>query len=448
MTKKRPETPRQAAAFTLFAVNEEDAWSQGALDAYLKKASFSRQDAALATKLVYGVLQNRAHLDFYISHYSSLRLKKIAPRVLEALRLGAYQLLFLDKIPDNAAVNESVELVKSFCRADERTIRYVNAVLRTLAREKERLPALNCPTKAEYYSIQYSHPKWLVEQLIETFGLKEAAELLKANNEAAPTVLRVNPFRATANEILTELYSAGIEAQEHPKIENCILCTGTGNLTELPAFKRGDVTVQDGASQVCAQMLLVKQGETILDCCAAPGGKTFLLAQQAGKTGRVMSCDIYEHKLKKIEEGAQRLGLSNIAVYNQDAAQFRPEWESIADGVLCDVPCSGFGIIRKKPEIRYKDPESLKNLPLLQKKVLKNCARYVKPGGRLVYSTCTILGRENEEVVQAFLSEHPDFTIEPMCHPLFSSADNGMITLLPHRHGTDGFFIARLRRIK
>lgn len=446
MIKKRPKTPREAAAFSLFNMAEDGAWSQESLNYFIESANLSSRDAALATRLVYGVLQNRALCDFYISKYSKIRLKKISQRVLEVLRLGVYQLLFMDKIPESAAVNESVELIKNYAHASNQTVGFANGVLRAIARSIDALPQLNCPTKEDYYSLKYSHPKWLVELFVSEYGLKDTEALLKANNEISPVVLRINTIKASCEDILSKLQSAGINACRHPKIENCILSFNAGKLEALEIFTNGSVTVQDGASQTCVSVLNPKPDAFVIDCCAAPGGKSFFIAEKMQNTGKLISCDIFEAKLLKIQQGAERLGLLNIATSLQDASVFNSEFSDKADYVLCDVPCSGLGIIRKKPEIRYKDNDEISALPILQAKIINNCAKYVKKGGVLVYSTCTILKRENQDVVIAFLKENPDFEIEPFENPLCGEVPSGMITLLPHIHETDGFFIAKLRR--
>ena len=244
---------------------------------------------------------------------------------------------------------------------------------------------------------------------------------------------------------LAELEAAGLTVTPHPAFPEILLCSG-GDAAALPAFAEGRVTVQDAASALAAFVADPKPGTTVLDCCAAPGGKSFAMAERMQGKGSLTSCDIYEHKLKRIREGAARLGLPNIRTELQDASAFRKEWAESADTVLCDVPCSGLGIIRKKPETRYKDPDEIAQLPALQSAILENCARYVKPGGTLVYSTCTILQRENEDVVRAFLTAHPEFEAAGWSHPVCGERADGMVTLLPPEHDTDGFFIAKLKR--
>lgn len=447
MIDARPRTPREAAAFTLFSMAEEGAWSDGALHYYLSRAGLSGRDAALATRLAYGTVQNQMLCDWYLRRFSSVRLGKIAPRVLACMRMGLYQLVLMDKIPAHAAVAETVSLVRQFCHANSRTVSFANAVLRSAAHavETDTLPALDCPDKESYYSLKYSHPEWLVRLWSAQFGQKEAEKICRADNADAPISVRVNTLKASPDEMRAALERAGISAVPHRAFPEILLCSG-GDVAGLPEFSEGKITIQDAASAVAAAAADPKPGAFVLDCCAAPGGKSFAMAERMRNRGRVISCDIYDHKLKRIANGAKRLGLTIIEPALQDAARTREEWRGRADCVLCDVPCSGLGIIRKKPEIRYKDPAGLEQIPALQAGILQNCAQYVKPGGTLVYSTCTILRRENEDVVRAFLAENPDFEAAPWSHAVCGKRPDGMATLLPHVHDTDGFFIAKLRK--
>ena len=448
MIDKRPKTPREVAAFSLFSMAEEGAWSDGALHHYLSRAGLDGRDAALAARLTYGTVQNELLLDWYLRRFSSLRLKKIAPRVLACLRMGLYQLILMDKIPAHAAVAETVSLVRHYCHANDRTVSFANAVMRKAAEavEKNALPRLDCPDKESYYALRYSHPEWLLRLLSEQFGQKLTERICQADNADTPVSVRVNRMKTTPDEAKAELERAGMTVTPHRAFADILLCTGS-DAAATEAFREGRITVQDAASALAAFVADPKPGTAVLDCCAAPGGKSFAMAETMQGKGSLTSCDIYEHKLKRIREGAARLGLPNIRTELQDASAFRAEWAESADTVLCDVPCSGLGIIRKKPETRYKDPDEIAKLPALQLAILENCARYVKKGGTLVYSTCTILRRENEDVVRAFLAAHPEFAPAPWSHPVCGGREDGMVTLLPPEHDTDGFFIAKLKRI-
>lgn len=438
-------TAREAAARVLFAIRENEAWSAPTLKKYA--AGLSARDAGLATTLVNGVLQNQSMCDFYLAHFSKIRMKKVEPRVLDILRLGVYQIVWLDRIPDAAAVNESVRLVRDLCHGNKQTIGYINGVLRAVVRSVDHLPQPDCATKAEYYALRYSHPQWLVERYLKQFGLKQTRLLLEADNQPAPTILRVNTLRVDTEQVLAELTQQGVQVQKHSTIPNCLVASGTGSIEKLPAFAEGRVTVQDGASQMSVYALDPQPGSKVLDCCAAPGGKSFFIAAYMKNTGTVVSCDIFDHKLQKIREGADRLGLTGIQTELQDASVFRPEWEEKFAYVLCDVPCSGMGIIRKKPEIRYKDEKALRSLPAIQRAILENACRYVQPGGTLVYSTCTLLQEENEDTVNWFVQAHPEFEKEAFALPVCEQPVEGCVTLLPQIHDTDGFFVAKFRKM-
>ncbi len=446
--RKMPGTPREVAACTLFAIREEGAWSDGALRHYLSGAQLEARDSALAARLAYGVLQNRTLCEYYLKKFSSVRLSKLFPRVRDCLDLGVYQLTMLDRIPPHAAVNETVALVRKYAHAGERAVKYANGVLRAIARAAEggSLPGLDCPTGERYLALRYSHPEWLTAALCAEFGAGETASICALNNEIAPLCLRVDLLRTSRDKVLSELREGGASCAPHGKIENLILCDG-GDVALMPAFRRGDVTVQDGASVICVDVLDPRPGECIVDVCAAPGGKTCYMAEKMGNRGHIIAGDLYEHKLEKIRATAERLGLNIIETRQADASIFQPDLEGRADRVLCDVPCSGLGVIRKKPEIRWKGEESLRGLPEIQSAILETGSRYVRPGGVLVYSTCTILRRENLDVVEGFLKKHAEFRLEGFTHPATGEASEGWITLLPHLHQTDGFFIAKLRRV-
>lgn len=404
---------RQAALLALTACRRNGAWSDGALKELC--GGLDRREAALASRLCYGVLQNQMLLDFHLSKFVK---GKLQPNVRDILRLALYQIRFMDKIPDSAAVNEAVEQTKR--SGNPQAARLVNGVLRSILRA-ENLP------EPDDLATKYSHPQELVDLLQKEYGEKTEA-LLRSHNASPPTVLQVNTLKTTARKVLSEL-----EATYDP-VHDCIELTGGGNLQDLPPFRDGRVYVQDAAAHLAVAAADLQPGMRVLDCCAAPGGKSFAAAIAMQNRGELISCDIHPHKIDLIEKGAERLGIDILSARLQDASIFVPEWEEKMDAVLCDVPCSGLGVIRKKPDIRYKDLKPTERLPELQGKILANQSRYVKKGGVIVYSTCTILHRENEAVVEEFLKEHPDF-----------SAEHSR-TYLPCDDGTDGFFVCKLRR--
>lgn len=425
-------TARDAALRALLACRKDGAWSDGALKQLLN--GMELRDAALASRLCYGVLQNRMLLDEWLKPFVR---GKLQPAVEEILHLAVYQLTFLDKIPPSAAVNEAVGQAKRF--ANPAAARVVNGVLRSFLRAGT--PAM--PTEL---SLRYSHPAELVALLTAQFGDK-TERLLQSHNEAPPTVLQVNTLRATTQQTIQALTEAGAEVQVHPWLPDCLTVRGTGNPERLEAFRSGWCYVQDAAARLAVWAAELRPEQRVLDCCAAPGGKSFAAAIAMKNKGEIISCDIHPHKLQLIERGAERLGIGCIKTRLQDAAAPVGEWENAFDTVLCDVPCSGLGVIRKKPDIRYKALAQTERLPEVQAAILNNQARYVRPNGVLLYSTCTILRRENEAVVEAFLRQHPEFTPEKAVYPDASGLEAAaMTTLLPCDHGTDGFFVAKLRK--
>ena len=437
---------REAAMLALNACQRQGGWSDGALKKQLAAAELSGRDAALATQLCFGVLQNQMLLDFYLSKFSNIPLKRMEGKVVQTLRLGAYQMLFLTRIPHSAAVNSAVTLVKTHCK-NPRAAGMVNGILRSMERSLQNMPVIPQGDPVAYLSTLYSHPEWLVKEFILSLGEEETAQMLAADNSQPPTAVMVNTTRTTAEELKAMLEADHVEAEPHPWLENCLLLHRTGDLERLETFQQGLFYVQDPASRLSVLAAGAKPGMKVLDCCAAPGGKSFAAAIAMENQGEIVSCDLHPHKKKLIQAGADRLGLTIISPKTADGKVFRPEWENAFDLVLVDAPCSGLGVIRKKPDIRYKDPAPLADLPAVQLDILRNAARYVKPGGTLMYSTCTLLYRENEEVVETFLAENNSYKAEafPLPGPV-GLVQGGSVTLWPHRHGTDGFFISKMRR--
>ena len=435
---------RETALRVLISCRTNGAWADAALKAQLQRDGLSGADAALCSRIVYGVMQNQLLLDFYIGSYCSQKPDHLQPPLLEILRMGAYQILYLDKVPDHAAVSESVELAKRFKRGQAAGL--VNAVLRKLSQNKSDLPAIPDRDEQRYFSIQYSHPKWLVKRVLPILGREGTEAFLAANNSVAPLTIQVNPLKTTLPALQEELTAAGISAKAHAWAPGCLELSGTGDLTSLPAFREGKFMVQDPAASLVALAADIRPGQRVLDVCAAPGGKSFGAAFAMEDQGSVMACDLHENKLVRIRESAARLGVTCVETAAADGRSFRPEWDAGFDTVLVDAPCSGLGIIRKKPDIRYKKADDLFALPVIQSAILENAARYVKPGGTLVYSTCTILPEENEQISDAFLAEHPDFSRESFTLPQPVGLTGGQLTLWPQLHGTDGFYICRMKR--
>ena len=431
---------RETALNVLIACRKDGAWSNSVLKTYTIRDGLDRREAALASRLCYGVLQNRGKLDFYLKQLLTGKLKDLHPVVHDILHLGLYQLFEMDKIPESAAVNESVTLAKKYCRKQRFAPGLVNAVLRGAVRQKDTLKQ---PTRLED---RYSHPEKLVKLLRENVGDK-LEMMLQANNEAPDMVIQTNTLKISTQELVKRLEEEGVSVKNHPWMIDCLVLADTGRLEQLPAFQEGLFYVQDAAAKLAVLCAQLPKDAKVLDCCAAPGGKSFAAAIAMGGTGHITSCDVHEHKISLIDGGAKRLGMDNITAGVQDASQCREEWLERMDAVIADVPCSGYGIIRKKPDIRLKDPDTMRSLPQLQLAILKNQSRYVKPGGVLLYSTCTVLKRENEDIVEAFLKENTEFTLEKLNLPdVFPENTNGMLTLVPGEYDTDGFFICRMRR--
>lgn len=432
---------RETALNVLLAVRQQNAWSNGVLKEYISRDRLDRRDAALATRLCYGVLQNRNKLDFYLAQLLTGKIKDLHPAVRDILHLGLYQIYEMDKIPASAAVNESVTLAKKYCKKQKYAPGLINAVLRKADGAKQTLE------EPKSYVDKYSHPQKLVDLLKANVGKDRLEAMLMANNAMPEMTVQVNTLKTTAAALMEALSREGVEARPHGWLGNCLILSGTGNLEKLDAFKNGFFYVQDPAAKLSVLCAGLQPGMKVLDCCAAPGGKSFAAAMAMNDRGSIISCDVHTHKTGLIENGARRLGIDILTARQQDATVFVPEWENAMDTVICDVPCSGYGIIRKKPDIREKDPDTMLDLPQLQLQILKNQARYVKPGGVLLYSTCTLLRRENEDVVENFLIENREYTLEKLPLPdNFPENTAGMLMLVPGQYDTDGFFIAKLRR--
>ena len=430
-------TARDAALEVLTACRKSDAWADGALKNTLARSGLSQRDAALASRITYSVLQNRMLLDHYLRSFCRNGGKDLEPVIWDILRIGACQILLMDKIPPSAAVNEAVNMAKTHHRA--RAAGMVNAVLRNLSRNRESLAV------PEELSLRFSHPQWLVDRYVALLGAEEAEQCLRANNSVASTTIQRNPLRADRQMLESRLEEEGVTFTPHPWMPDCYTVSGTGNLEQLNSFRQGYFTVQDAAARLMAMTAGCQPGNRVIDMCAAPGGKSFAAAMAMADQGNIFACDIHPHKLELIRRGADRLGITCVVPMLSDGRNLREEWTDSADVVLCDVPCSGLGIIRKKPDIRYKDPAAFRDLPAIQLSILRTAARYVRSGGTLVYSTCTVLPEENDQVVEAFLEEFSQFSLCPFAVP-GQEDTSGRLTLWPHRHNCDGFYIAKLRK--
>ena len=435
--------PRNTALNVLMKIEQDNAYSNIALNNAIRENKLSGVDSSFVSALVYGVLERKITLDYIIKQYSKIPLRKIEIKTKMILRLGILQLIFMDKIPESAAVNESVNLAKK--HKLQKSSGFINGILRSITRSAEKYKLPDKSDKVLYYSVKYSAPQELVKLWINSYGELNTEQLLKSLGGRPKICARVNTLKNDKNSLIAELAKENVKAEEIPFLENAVSLTETGSIERLSAYKSGKLHIQDASSQLCVDFLSPKPREVLLDICSAPGGKSFTAAQYMGDRGKIFACDLYDHKLKLISDGAKRLGIHSIVTLKRDGASSDVSLP-LADKILCDVPCSGLGILSRKPEIRYKDNLITADLPELQYKILCQSAQYLANGGRLVYSTCTLNPAENNKNARRFLEEHPDFygvklSLPPQINRAIDENDYE-ITLMPHTSGTDGFYIA------
>ena len=433
---------RQAALRTLERCRKDGAWVSSALDSIVKREGLDRREASLASALALGVLQNRDYYDFLISHFCTTSADRLESRVLDILRLGVCQLDALDRIPPRAAVNETVAL----CRASgaSRAAALVNAVLRRLAESRGHWPEVPDPGTPSYLATRYSHPLWLAEKLVSEKGYGFTEALFASDNRPAALDIQINALRSSREDYARLLDERSIAYSLPSFPESCISVSGYA-VSELPGYEEGLFFVQDRAARTAVDIAGLQSGMRVLDACASPGGKSLASAMNMRGLGEIVACDIHEKKLTSIQNSASRLGVEIIRTEYRDARMYAAEYENAFDAVIADVPCSGFGVIRKKPEIRFKKAEEIAALPAIQREILANLCRYVRPGGLLIYSTCTILPEENEAVVEDFLEAHSDFSPCDF-HIGERRSARGCYTFYPHIDATDGFFVSKLKR--
>lgn len=430
--------PRQLVAEALIRLEREKSWSNLALDRLLETNNLQSRDSAFASALFYGVLERMYTLDACIAAHSRMPLKKLSPQVLAVLRCALCQLLYMDGVPDSAAVHESVELVKKLRQPG--AAGFVNGVLRSFLRAEKRIPLPDAPPEARL-AVEYSCPPEMVKLWLEGYGDEPARRILAASLARPPHYLRVNTRRTDAEELLRSLRSAGFSAERDDLLPDCLAVTGGGALHKTELYRQGLFHLQDKSSQLCAAVAAPPPGGRVLDACAAPGGKSLTMAQLMEDRGEVVSCELHPHRAAMIAERAAGMGLGCIRALCADMTQPQPELGRF-DSVLCDVPCSGYGVIRRKPEIKYKPLGEFEEIPITQYKILENSANYCKAGGLLVYSTCTLHPAENEGVAERFLLSRKDFVPAPLGGVL----GEGWNRTLLDEFGADGFFIAAFRR--
>jgi 16S rRNA (cytosine967-C5)-methyltransferase len=452
LVDERRKTVRELAAQILRQVEAQKAYADLLLDQALKTQSLSDLDRALLTELVYGTLRWRGKIDARLNPYLHRPLADVDPLIRNILRLAVYQLLFLDKIPDHAAVNEAVELAKS--RSGAKAAGFTNAVLRNFIRRKKRSKIFNDEDNSvAALAVAYSHPEWLVEKWLTEFGRDAAKSLMQANNQKAPLVLRVNSLKISRAELLQRMMSASINAMATERSPQGIRLESSGAVENLPGFAEGLFQVQSEASQLVGYLLSPLSGERILDACAAPGGKSTHIAELMKDKGELVAIDRSTRGVEKIIENAGRLGLKSLHVMRADVSEELSGLKLASfDRILVDAPCSGLGTLRGHPEIKWHRNESdIQRLGRLQSKILHRVAAYLKPSGVLVYATCTLTREENDRVVDVFLAENKSFELEHAARYLPREAQNMVrgefFFALPQRDDTDGFFAARMRKV-
>ncbi len=438
---------REAAFKILCDIEIEKNYSNMAINKIFKNEKINDKDKGLATELVYGVIENRKYLDFIINKLSKIKVKKMSSFVKIILRMGTYQILFLDKIEDHAAVNETVKLASKY---DGKSKGFVNAILRNEIRQKRTIKYIDIEDPIRRLAVKYSYQQWIVEDWVKNFGIEFAEELLEALNERPDLYVRTNTLKIDRDSLLKEFEKEEIKASKAMLPEEAIMVENFKGIESSRLYKEGLFTVQDISSMLVAKVVAPKEGDMVLDVCSAPGGKSTHMAELMKNTGKIVSRDVFEHKIKVIKASAKRLGITNIEAEEFDAANLDENSIEKFDCVLTDVPCSGLGIIRRKPEIKYKAKEELVDLPKIQSKILENASKYVKINGTLVYSTCTVQDCENIEVVEKFLKENPNYELVPIeginVDP--DEQEKGYIKIYPNVHGMDGFFIAKMKRVK
>ncbi|NLY43579.1 MAG: 16S rRNA (cytosine(967)-C(5))-methyltransferase RsmB [Clostridiaceae bacterium] len=444
--------PRETALKILYEIENKGAYANIALKKYLQGVDYKTVDRNFITELVYGIIKMKLTIDYVLERYSTIKIKKISPWILHILRMGIYQILYLDKVPDSAACNEAVKLSKKYGHAG--SVKFVNAVLRSISRSKKEI---RFPDKmqnpVDYLKVVYSHPEWMIRRWIDEYGFDFTESLCSANNKVPDLCVRTNTLKCNRDTLAQYLHEENVVAVKGKYCEEALILNEVGNISSLSAFKQGLFQVQDESSMLVSRVLDPEPENFVMDVCCAPGGKITHIGQLMHNKGQVLGWDVHPHKISLVEAAVKRLGLENISVFTHDATVLKEEFIGKADRVLVDAPCSGLGIIRRKPDIKWnKVQEELKELTEVQKRILKVSSEYVKPGGYLVYSTCTIQHEENYDVVEEFVKNNPRFVpvnIERYFPEQIrkNTMKNGYVQLFPNTDDLDGFFICKLKRL-
>lgn len=438
---------REIAYKVLLDIEKNKNYSNMAINKHFKDVKMSNQDRGLATEIIYGVIENKYYIDYMIDKLSKVKTNKMEIYVKTLLRMGIYQIMFLNSISDYAAVNETVNLAK---KKNSKVSGFINGILRNVIRQKEEIGKVKTKDDVDYLAIKYSYDKWMIRNWMIHFGKEFTEELLEANNERPNIYLRTNTLKITRDELIKKLEKQNIKAEKVNVVEEAIKVEHLKDIENNNLYKEGLFTVQDVSSMLVGKVMNPKENSLVLDVCSAPGGKTTHMATLMNNTGQVVSRDIYDHKLKLIKAASKRLGLTNVDVEEFDGMKLDRESIAKFDYVLADVPCSGLGIIRRKPEIKYKEKEEFRQLPPIQKKILENASKYVKVGGTLIYSTCTIQDSENIDVVNEFLQKNKNFELVPIkeVNVDLENQEKGYMKIYPNVHNMDGFFISKLIRVR
>ena len=448
------KSARRIALEVLYKIEVKNAYSRIALDSALSSQELSKEDRALVTELVYGVIRHLNTLDWVLNTYSfKQKIENFSPYVKNILRLGAYQLMYLDRIPAYAAINESVEMSKEFGHTG--IVSLINAVLRAIS---DNLEDIHYPDQqknlSQYLSIVYSHPQWLITRWLSRLGEKETIKLCEINNQAPPLSIRINTLKTTRKEIIPTLEEEDLKVEASSVVPGGLKIRDFISLTQLESFRRGLFTVQGESSQLIGHILAPEPGETVLDACAAPGGKTTHIAELMKNTGSIIALDIRKPRVEMIKENCRRLGVTNVKAELLDATKVSSLYSKKVDRCLVDAPCSSLGIIQSQPEVRWNRDYrgTLLKMPQLQYAILSEVSLCVKPKGVLLYAVCSLEPEEGEKIIEKFLKERPLFHLESIKPYLPVSKEelvdeNGFLKIYPHRHHMDGMFACRMVRM-
>ncbi|MCC3865833.1 16S rRNA (cytosine(967)-C(5))-methyltransferase RsmB [Terrisporobacter petrolearius] len=438
---------REIAYKVLLDIEKNKNYSNMAINKHFKDVKLSNQDRGLATEIIYGVIENKYYIDYMIDKLSKVKTNKMEIYVKTLLRMGIYQIMFLNSISDYAAVNETVNLAK---KKNSKVSGFINGILRNVIRQKETIGEIKIKDDIDYLAVKYSYDKWMIRNWMIHFGKDFTKELLEANGQRPSIYLRTNTLKITRDELIEKLEQQNVKASKVNVVDEAIKVENLKDIENNILYKEGLFTIQDISSMLVGKVMNPKEKSLVLDVCSAPGGKTTHIATLMKNTGQVVSRDIYEHKLKLIKASSKRLNLTNVDVQEFDGLSLDKDSIGKFDYVLADVPCSGLGIIRRKPEIKYKEKEEFRDLPPIQKKILENASKYVKKGGTLIYSTCTIQDNENIDVINEFLQKNKNFELAPIDEVKvdLDNQEKGYMKIYPNVHEMDGFFISKLIRVR